>query len=100
MMNILWKTTCDSSPIHDFNIQLVTDTLPRFSCACHKTNLVNIKLNKFASRSHRSIHLSAIFHDLKSRSRCETLTRWCSSFIMLWSFYKAYKNNCFTDKIK
>jgi hypothetical protein len=28
----------DSSPIHYLNIQLGTDTLPRFSCACHKTN--------------------------------------------------------------
>ena len=98
-------------PIVKLEIELGTNKLPRFSCACHKTNLAVRKaiksskafvnalaaLNNFASKSHQSHELSSIFHDLKSRLSSENLTRWSSSFLLLWSFYKAYKKNCFSN---
>ena len=90
-------------------IQLGTNRLPRFSCACHKTNIAVRKaikqsptlarslaaLSKFASDVRKSIQSSHIFRLNKNRLRCESNTRWSSSFLMLLCFYKAYEKNCF-----
>ena len=101
----------DLEPISSkcFNIKLGTDSVPRYSCACHKANIAvrkaikkcpslckNLaKLSRFAAKIRRSNILSKIFQLKKTRLRCECLTRWSSSVLMLLQFFKAYINNCF-----
>ncbi len=98
--------------MEELTIKLGSNIIPRYSCSCHKCNITVRKaikmskpfardlrkLSKYAGRVHRSNNLSRIFQELKSKLRNENLTRWDSSFLMLWSFYKAHKKGCFTGK--
>lgn len=95
--------------ITDLVINLGTDDLPRFSCASHKCNIAvrlaikshqNLcqtlaKLTNFAASTRRSINLIKLHTEKKSRLRCENLTRWYSSYLMLDSFRKAYLKGVF-----
>lgn len=103
-----------SGEIYDkFEIELGTSKLPRFSCANHKCNIavrlatkkhndlsrVLRSLSKYAAKTKHSLSLIQTFNDNKSRLRLDNLTRWLSSFLMLYSFYKAYKKNSFPVKL-
>ena len=97
--------------INDLVINLGTDSLPRFSCASHKCNIALrlaiknhqflcktlAKLTNFAASTKRSINLIKLHAEKKSRLRCENLTRWSSSYLMLESFHKAYMRGVFTN---
>jgi hypothetical protein len=74
--------------------------LPRFSCGCHKLNIVihhamnhqiylvkTIKeLNSFSTSIRNFISASKKFRDLKCRPKLENKTRWSSELYMLLSF--------------
>ena len=103
----------DASPLKDLCLCIGSDSVPRFSCACHKSNLAvrkaikssktftkNLaKLTKFAAKIRSSNLKSKIFEQNHTRLRCENCTRWSSSFLMLFQFYKAYKNECFKGEL-
>jgi hypothetical protein len=96
-------------PLTDPHMSINASTLLRFSCAAHKCNLAVRKaiedhksfsrmlsnLSYFASNTGKSIGLSRIYREKKSRLRTVNNTRWSSSFLMIQSFLKAYKNGCF-----
>ena len=81
----------------DLSIKLGSSNLPRFSCACHKLNIVihsamnnqeelaDIlkKLNTFAKSIRTSINLSQMFSNKKIRPKVETKTRWFSQLYVL-----------------
>jgi len=95
--------------LNNLNIKLGTNELPRFSCAAHKMNIAVRKailshkplskmlgkLSKFAASVKHSINLSKIHLSNKCCLRCENATRWGSSFLMLWSYIKAYNSSAF-----
>ncbi|RNA21659.1 zinc finger BED domain-containing 4-like, partial [Brachionus plicatilis] len=86
------------------NWDIGTNTIPRYSCAAHKINLMRIlrllaKLSKYAASVRTSTIISYDFTEKKAKLRCEIGTRWSSSYLMLQSFYKAYEKSAFpTDK--
>ena len=107
-----WKRTYenrDHGSLRDLTIKLGTIELPRFSCAAHKMNIavrkailshkplskMLRKLSKFAASVKHSINLSKIHLSNKCCLRCENATRWSSSFLMLWSYIKAYNSSAF-----
>ena len=53
------------------------------------------KLSKFAASVKQSINLFKIHLSNKCCLRCENATRWGSSFLMLWSYIKAYNSSAF-----
>ena len=96
----------------DLSIKLGSSNLPRFSCACHKLNIVihsamnnqeelaDIlkKLNTFATSIRKSINLSQIFSNAKIRPKVETKTRWFSQlYVLLWA-KKTYDRNGIKNK--
>ncbi|RNA21881.1 hypothetical protein BpHYR1_037096 [Brachionus plicatilis] len=92
------------------NIQIGTNSVPRYSCSAHKINLavrssiksvsafvkILSKLSNFASSMRRSTVLSYDFSSKKVKLRCENGTRWSSSYLMLVSFFLAYEKNAFS----
>ena len=88
----------------DLQINLGSNTIPRFSCACHKLNIVIqssienpqelkdviSKLSSFAGTCRNSISISNVFSQLKCRPKIENKTRWFSRlYVLLWA-QKAY----------
>ena len=106
-----YDLTENDSLIEDFNIELGTSKLPRFSCPNHKLNIVSRtaikeclefssllrKLSKLASKINRSVNRNVQFIEKKARLRCENATRWSSTFLMLLCFIKAYRKGLFDD---
>jgi hypothetical protein len=100
-------------PIYELSIQLGTDNISRYSCACHKNNIavrmainnctpfvkILSKLSRFASNYKKSINLVKISIKNKARLRIENKTRWSSTFLMLESFHKAYLRNVFSNEL-
>lgn len=90
--------------VQDFQINLGTSTLPRFSCACHKLNLVIrhaieknaeiqsvvLQLNRANDHIRRTVCLATLFREKKCLLRLDNLTRWSSVFLMLQSVKRAY----------
>ncbi|RNA03548.1 zinc finger BED domain-containing DAYSLEEPER-like [Brachionus plicatilis] len=103
-----------SDPINFLNIQLGTNSVPRYSCAAHKINVavrcaiktcnsfskILAKLSKFASKIRRSNVLSYNYNLKKAKLRCENGTRWSSSYLMLEAFYNAYEKELFSETNK
>lgn len=94
-------------------INIDTNKIPRFSCACHKANLTvrhaismhsigeNLKLlNSANAHVRKSIELNKMFANKKSRLRIENATRWSSAYLMLESVKRAYDKNVFDDEIE
>ena len=54
-------------------------------------------MSKYAVRTHMSIADAQIFQVKSNRLRGDNLTRWTSTFLMLTSFYKAYKKGIFNE---
>ena len=96
-------------PAKNFSISLGTNDIPRFSCSNHKINIavrmaikksssftkMLISLSRFASSIRMSTIKSREFILKKVRLQIENTTRWSSSFLMLESFYRAYKAEVF-----
>ena len=92
-----------------FKINFGTADLPLFNCSNHKLNLATraaisihhelteiIKdLNKINASIRRSVQLNNAFKDQKCKLRLENLTRWSSSYLMLFSVKRAYDKNMF-----
>ncbi len=91
----------------DLELQIGTNTIPRFSCSCHKLNIVTQKsvesqeklklvineLSKLAGKIRFSSQLINIFDELKCRPKIENKTRWFSQlYVLLWA-QSAYKKN-------
>ncbi len=85
--------------------------MPRFSCACHKLNIIirtsgdrqkllNTmlkKLGSFAATNRNSILINNIFNEAQCRPRVENATRWFSQlYVLLWA-QSCFKKNIFTD---
>jgi hypothetical protein len=101
------------TPIDILEIEVSTRKIPRYSCAAHKCNIAVRKsvkqeeevsdtlvdLSQHASNTRKSIKLSEIHYKTKSRLRTDNKTRWSSSFLMLNSFLKAYKNKAFEGNL-
>ncbi|RNA01509.1 hypothetical protein BpHYR1_048609 [Brachionus plicatilis] len=93
----------NESTINLLKIQKGTNTIPHYSCAAHKINLVRIlgllaKLSKYSASVRPSTIISYDFTE-KRQNRCQNGTRWSSSYLMLQSFFKAYEKSAFpTDK--
>ncbi|CAF1089479.1 unnamed protein product [Brachionus calyciflorus] len=101
----------ESDQINFLNIQIGTNSIPRYSCAAHKINLAvrsSIKLCRFFSKMlsqlsnyaatiRRSNINSLVFIEKKCKLRCENGTRWSSSYLMLESFYNAYEKGAFNN---
>ncbi len=97
--------------MNKLTINLGTNKLPRFSCACHKCNLsvryairnyvplcsILIKLTRFAGSIKHSINIMKIHVENKACLRCENLTRWSSTFMMLEAFKKCYEKDVFSE---
>ena len=97
------------SYMKELSLEIGSNQVPRFNCACHKLNLA-IRL---ATRNHQElsdllksitqssvnirkvIRLSNTFRLLKFRLRLENLTRWSSSYLMLESVKRAHSRNAF-----
>lgn len=102
----------NNKPIKDLSINLGTDEIPRYSCACHKNNIavriaikkhnhisrVLVKLSKYAAKHKNSINLVKLSIKKKARLRIENKTRWSSSYLMLESFHRAYLRNAFPSE--
>lgn len=83
--------------------------ITRFSCACHKINLAVRKavleheeirnllneMKNYVKSAKLSHNFSRILREHKTKLRCENLTRWGSSFLMILSFLKANKAGVF-----
>ena len=109
-----YNTINNNQIIKDLVIELGTNKLPRFSCACHKLNLairqaiskhkplskIILKLNKCNKHFRRTIALSRILRQKKCRLRTENLTRWSSTYLMLESIKKAYDREAFSEENK
>ncbi len=94
-----------------FEIQIGTDKLPRFSCANHKLNLAIRgaigcnqtitsdlkKLNQYVNKVRRSHNMNRIFQNYRCRLRFENQTRWGSAFLCLETIKKAYDRGIFND---
>jgi hypothetical protein len=90
--------------IDKFELNIGSKTIPRFSCASHKLNLVirraiarhpdlsRILRTLANSNTHirKSIELNRVFRKKKCRLRLENLTRWSSAYLMLESVKRAY----------
>ena len=95
--------------LDDLKISLGSNELPRFACSAHKMNIAVRKailshkplsnmlsaLSKFSASVKKSVNLSKIHLSKKCCLRCENATRRGSSFLMLWSYIKAYKAGAF-----
>lgn len=104
----------DHDKINFLSIELATNSVPRYSCTAHKLNLavrssikmcnnfctILTKLSQFATSIRRSNVRSKDFIKNKAKLRCENGTRWSSSYLMLESFFKAYKKNVFRGENK
>ena len=109
-----YNLTGGHSLIEEFELLIGSNRYPRFSCANHKANLairktikcdktfVNLikKLNKFSTSSHMSVIQAQIFRIKKNRLRSENLTRWSSTFMLIFSYYKGYVKGIFNDDYK
>jgi hypothetical protein len=109
-----YNLTGGYSLIEEFELLIGSNRYPRFSCANHKANLairktikcdktfVNLikKLNKFSTSSHLSVIQAQIFRIKKNRLRSENLTRWSSTFMLIFSYYKGYVKGIFNDDYK
>ena len=98
--------------IDDFEMVIGSSETPRFSCACHKLNIViqtaveshiifkDIleKLNSFAATSRNIIEINTIFNDAKCRPKLENTTRWFSQLYLLMWAKSCYTKNCKKDK--
>jgi len=95
----------------DLQINLGSNDIPRFSCACHKLNIIIhsaienqgalkdiIKeLGKLASKLRNSSQLLDILDEVKCRPKIEQKVRWFSQlYVLLWA-QRAYKKNAFTE---
>jgi hypothetical protein len=101
----------DDEIITTLTIEISTSILPRYSCACHKSNIAvraaiknhqelakDLKrLSKFASKAKKSIYESIALNENKCRLRTESKTRWSASFLMLVSIKKAYEREALTS---
>ena len=58
------------------------------------------KLSKFSAKIKHSIDLSKVHLANQCCLRCENATRWSSSFLMLWSYIKAYNTGAFDGATK
>jgi hypothetical protein len=105
-----YDLSVDRTLIRQLNIELGTNKLPRYSCACHKNNIAVrmaikkhsltrtlVKLSHFAGITRRTIRLAQIHIKKKCRLRTENLTRWSSSYMMLVSYKKAYDRDAFSE---
>jgi len=98
-------------PIHELEINLGSDNLPRFSCFNHKLNLVvrsaiarhpSVKdlfkeINKFAVKVRDHRELNDICKELNCRLRIENETRWGSAFLVLEVIKKANDRGAFLN---
>jgi len=97
--------------LKELNISIGSSRLPRFQCACHKLNIavrtsisnhkeISDILEKIcrANRAIRkSIQISQVFRNLKSKLRLPNATRWSSAFLMLESVKRAYDRGAFSS---
>jgi len=88
-----------SEPCYLLKLNLGTCDCPRFSCACHKSNCavrwaiknhpifsrVLARLSSHASSVKNSINVYKLNISKKAKLRIESLTRWSSSFLMLFN---------------
>ena len=98
--------------LRDLSIQLGSDTLPRFCCACHKNNIavrrainkdkslptVIKRLSAYSAKHKNSINRVKLSIKNKARLRIENATRWSSEYLVMESHHKAYKRNIFTEE--
>ena len=99
-----------SSPIKESHMDVGSSRVPRFSCACHKSNLAVRKAIKSSEKFSKNLawlaafsvsNLRGFFHSSRQTQcfRCENCTRWSSSFIMLFHVHKAYRTGCFQGEM-
>jgi len=100
--------------INELTLVVGSSKYPRFSCANHKINIATrkaiksnkqlikivAKLNKFSSHTHQSVIDTQVFSINKNRLRSENITRWSSTFLLMFSFYKAYVKGIFNEDYK
>ena len=96
-------------PFSELKINLGTNELPRFSCACHKSNIavrhaiasnqhftaIASKLSRHSSTVKRTLHFIRTHLGQRAKLQINNVTRWSSVYMMLLSYQKAYKKNCF-----
>jgi hypothetical protein len=99
------------SGLYTFDIQIGSNTIPRYSCANHKLNIATRKaislqeqvlemfkdLSSFAKTTGSTLALCKIHRELQSKLKPENQTRWGRSFQMLTSFIKSCQYNAFND---
>ena len=94
-------------------MELGTDKLPRYSCACHKNNIavrwainadkylprVLKNLSSYSAKHKNSINRNKLSIQKKARLRIENSTRWSSCFLVLESHHKGYLRNIFSSDL-
>ena len=104
----------NSELITFLELEIGSNRISRFSCACHKGNLAIRKaikaspyfsellmsLSKQATNIKKSIVLSGRHRNNKSKIHRQNYTRWSSSFMMLISYLKSYKRGIFHNEYK
>ena len=96
--------------INELIINFGTSDLPRFSCSCHKLNIVVrhaifdhelSSILRILSRSNatvrNTISLNRFFKEHNFRLRLENPTRWGSAFLVLESVKRAYDRGAFAS---
>lgn len=97
----------DATETNELSIQIGYSDIARFSCACHKLNvviktavqsqkilkLILKKLGSFAASSRNNIEINRIFNDAHCRPVLENKTRWFSQlYVLMWA------QNCYKKK--
>jgi hypothetical protein len=58
------------------------------------------QLSKFVSNTKKSIEKNKLHKDKKSKLHRQNFTRWNSSYMMLFSFWRSYKRGVFSDEYR
>jgi hypothetical protein len=100
------------SLVTEQNLEIGSNKVARYNCAAHKMNLVIrkaikrnphlskllISLSKLKTNVKKSIHKSKLHRNKRANLVKQNFTRWSSSFMMLFSYYKAYHRGVFTNE--
>ncbi len=110
--DFIYDLSMERQKIKELKINFGSSDITRFSCTCHKLNVVVRhaisnhelgeilrKLSKSNATVRNSISLNRFFKDHKFRLRLESPTRWGSAFLVLESVKQAYDRGAFSGDL-
>jgi hypothetical protein len=110
--DFIYDLSIGRQKITELVINFGTSDIPRFSCSCHKLNIVvrhaisDHELSSILRQLSRSnatvrntISLNRFFKEHRFRLRLENPTRWGSAFLVLESVKRAYDRGAFAGEL-